>query len=174
MTQDKPHVLFIMPLPPPVHGSSVMCEKIRQSRLINESMRCRYVNLSTSRGSDEVGSFAPLLVVQKGRRFLMAWVKTLWLLLTHRPDVCYLAITCHGVGFLKDAPFVLLCKMFCRRIIIHQHNKGMAPYAHKPFYRFLLRRVYRRTTVILLSWRLYDDVSAVVKKEQVRICPNGI
>ena len=167
-------VLFITPLPPPVHGSSVMCEKIRQSRLINESMRCRYVNLSTSRGSDEVGCFSPLLVLQKGWRFFGAWLQTLWLLIVFRPQICYLSITCHGVGFLKDAPFVLLCKLFCRRIIIHQHNKGMAPYANRFFYRFLLRWVYRRTMVILLSWRLYDDVSAIVKKEQVRICPNGI
>ena len=172
--QHQVKALFILPLPPPVHGSSVMCEKIRQSRLINESMDCRYVNLSTSRESDEVGSFSPLLVLSKGRRFLAALMQTLWTLLSHRPNVCYLAITCHGVGFLKDAPFVLLCKLFCHRIIIHQHNKGMAAYAHRPFYRFLLRWVYRHTTVILLSWRLYDDVSTIVKKEQVRICPNGI
>lgn len=173
---DKRHIkiIFILPLPPPVHGSSVMCEKIRQSLLINESMRCRYVNLSTSRGSDEVGSFSSPLVAQKAGRFLGAWVRTLWLLLTHRPDVCYLAITCHGVGFLKDAPFVLLCKLFCRKIIIHQHNKGMASYANRFFYRFLLRWVYRYTTVILLSWRLYDDVSDIVHKDQIRICPNGI
>ena len=136
-------LLFVLPLPPPVHGSSVMCEKIQQSRQINESMRCRYVNLSTSRGSDEVVSFSPLLVVRKGGRFLGAWLRTLWLLLTHRPDACYLTITCHGVGFLKDAPFVLLCKLFCRKIIIHQHYERMATYVHRPFYRFLFSLVGR-------------------------------
>ena len=174
MAQDKPRTLFIMPLPPPVHGSSVMCEKIRQSSLINEALNSRYVNLSTSRESDEVGHFSMPLLARKGYLFLGAWLRTLWFLIVHRPQICYLAITCHGIGFLKDAPFVLLCKLFCSRIIIHQHNKGMAPYANKFFYRLLLRWVYRRATVILLSWRLYDDVSAIVKKEQVRICPNGI
>lgn len=174
MNLRLPKLLFIIPFSPPVHGSSVMCEKILHSTRINESLDSSYVNISTSRGSDEVGNFSPLLILRKGWRFLRALMQTLWILLIHRPDVCYLAITCHGVGFLKDAPFVLICKIFCRKIVIHQHNKGMAPYASSFFYRFLLRWVYRQTMVILLSWRLYDDISAIVRKEQVIICPNGI
>ena len=38
--QYQAKVLCVLPLPPPVHGSSVMCEKIRQSRLINEALEC--------------------------------------------------------------------------------------------------------------------------------------
>lgn len=150
------------------------CRQIERSKLINSAFDCAYVNLSTSRGNDEVARFSPLLLAKKGLRFAKAYLKTLWLLLVQRPQVCYLAITCHGAGFLKDAPFVLLCKAFGCKIVLHQHNKGMAPYAARPVYRQLLPLVYRNTTVILLSWRLYDDISAVVQREQVKICPNGI
>lgn len=167
-------VLFIVPLPPPVHGSSMVCEQIRQSVKINAAFDCRYVNLSTSRGNDEVAGFSPLLILKKGTRFLDSFLQTFWLLLTFRPQKCYVAIACRGVGFLKDAPFALLAKLFGCKIILHQHNKGMASYVNRPIYRWLLPLVYRNATVILLSWLLYDDVSAVVKREQVRICPNGI
>ena len=34
--------------------------------------------------------------------------------------------------------------------------------------------VYTNTTIILLSELLYDDVKNVIKREQVKICPNGI
>lgn len=167
-------IIFIVPLPPPVHGSSMVCEQIRQSAKINEAFDCRYVNLSTSRGNDEVAGFTPLLILKKGVRFIGSFLRALWLLITFRPQKCYVAIACRGVGFLKDAPFVLLAKLFGCKIILHQHNKGMAAYVNKPIYRWLLPLVYRNATVILLSWLLYDDVSAVVKREQVRICPNGI
>lgn len=78
------------------------------------------------------------------------------------------------MGFLKDAPFVLLCKLFRRKVIIHQHNKGMSGCVDKQPYKWLLPLVYRNTKVILLSWYLYSDIARVVKKEQVMICPNGI
>lgn len=166
----KPRILFIVPLPPPVHGSAMMCRYIRESRLINEAFRCDYVNLSTSRRMDEIGRRS----VRKLLRFAGSYLKALGLLLTRRYDACYLAITCHGTGFLKDAPFVWLCKWLGRRVIIHQHNKGMAACAGRLPYRWLLPLTYRHTTVILLSWRLYADVEQVVERSQVRICPNGI
>jgi hypothetical protein len=167
-------ILFIMPLPPPVHGSTLMCRQIQQSELINSSFDCSYVNLSTSRNNIEVDRFSLLLLFKKGMRFIGAYVNVFWKLTTHRPDIAYLAITCHGIGFLKDAPFVLLCKLFGCSIVLHQHNKGMAPYVNRSVYRWLLPLVYRKSTVILLSWLLYDDISFVVKREQVKICPNGI
>ena len=104
----------------------------------------------------------------------MSYLLTFWKLLIHRYSLCYLAITCHGTGFLKDAPFVLLCKLFRRRVIIHQHNKGMSNCVDKQPYKWLLPLVYKNTKVILLSWYLYPDIEKVIKKEQVVICPNGI
>lgn len=88
--------------------------------------------------------------------------------------VFYFATTCHGSGFIKDASFVLLCKLFRRKIVIHQHNKGMSGCVDKQPYKWLLPLTYRNTKVILLSWHLYPDIEKVVKKEQVLICPNGI
>lgn len=165
-----PRILFIVPLPPPVHGSAMMCQYIHDSQLINEAFRCDYVNLSTSRRMEEIGKQS----LAKVFRFIGSYFIVLWHLLRHRYAACYLAITCHGIGFLKDAPFVVLCKLFGCKVIIHQHNKGMARDVDRWPYRWLLSLVYRNTTVILLSWKLYPDIERVVKREQVVICPNGI
>lgn len=141
-----------------------------ESDLINSSFRCDYVNLSTSRRMDEIGKRSPV----KLWRMASAFLKTFWLLLIHRYSLCYLAITCHGAGFMKDAPFVLLCKLFRRKIVIHQHNKGMAADVNRWPYKWLLPMVYKKAKVILLSWHLYPDIEKVVPKENVMICPNGI
>lgn len=166
----KKRILFITPLPPPVHGSAMMSQYIKESKLINKAFDCDFVNLSTSRQIKEIGK-KPLL---KMLRFIWAHCIVLGKLMCHHYDLCYLAITCHGIGFLKDAPFVLLCKLFRRKIVIHQHNKGMSRDVKKWPYRWLLPWVYRSTKVILLSWRLYPDISKVVRKKQILICPNGI
>lgn len=172
--QHKPRILFIATFPPPIHGSSVVSEQIRNSKVLNDAFEGDYVNLGTSRKMDEIGRSGVWLNMLKLWRFAGALFKTFWLLLTHHYDLCYCAITCHGTGFLKDAPFVLLCKLFGRKIVIHQHNKGMSKDVERPVYRWLLPLVYRNAKVILLSWHLYPDIEKVVKREDVMICPNGI
>lgn len=163
-------ILFITPLPPPVHGSAMVSQYIKDSRLVQETFDCDFVNLSTSRRMDEIGKGGAMKLV----RFVGAYLAVFFKLLTSRYHLCYLAITCHGKGFLKDAPFVLLCKLFRRKVMIHQHNKGMSGCVERWPYRWLLHLVYKNTKVVLLSWYLYPDIEKVVRREQVVICPNGI
>lgn len=166
----KKRILFIGTLPPPVHGSAVVSQQIKDSKLINDTFDGDWVNLSTSRRMDEVGK----KTLVKPFRLIGALAQELWLLTTRHYDMCYLAITCHGSGFLKDSPFVLMAKLFRKKIVIHQHNKGMAYDVDRWPYHWLLRLCYKNTKVILLSWYLYPDIEKVVPKENVVICPNGI
>ena len=167
---NRPRILFIGTLPPPIHGSAVVSQQIKESILINETFDGDWINLSTSRRMDEIGK----TTLAKPFRLLGALCNELWLLLTKRYDLCYLAITCHGNGFLKDAPFVLLARLFRKKIVIHQHNKGMANDVERWPYQWLLPLCYKNAKVILLSWYLYPDIERVVPKENVLICPNGI
>ena len=148
----------------------MVSQYIKDSRVVNEAFDCDFVNLSTSRSMEEIGKGG----IKKLFRFLASYLIVLWKLITHRYSLCYLAITCHGMGFLKDAPFVLLCKLFCRKVVLHQHNKGLSRDVARWPYRWLMPLVYRNTTVMLLSWHLYEDVASVVKREQVVVCANGI
>lgn len=163
-------ILMTAPLPPPVHGAAAVSRQIKESAVINQAFDCDYINSSTSRRIDEVNSFS----LSKLFRHIAIFFEILWKLISSRYDLCYLAITCHGKGFLKDAPFVLLCKLFCKRIVIHQHNKGMASDVGRWPYRWLLPLVYKDCKVILLSRSLYPDISGIVPKENVLICHNGI
>lgn len=174
INKRKPRILMIAPLPPPVHGSSMVSQSIRDSRMLNETFRMDFVNLSTSRTMEEIDKRSKILYVKKAIRFMGAYAQTFWNLATRRYDLCYLAITCHGVGFLKDAPFVLLCKLFGKKVVIHQHNKGMAKDVDKAVYKWLFHQVYKNSKIILLSWHLYEDIARVVAKSNVMVCHNGI
>ena len=135
-----------------------------------KDFECDFINLSTSRSVNEIGIYD----LKKTFRFVSSFIKTFWKLLTKKYDICYIALTCHGNGFIKDAPFALLCKLFNKKLVIHQHNKGMGKDLGNPWRVKLLRTVYKNATVILLSWKLYPDVEAIVRREQIKICPNGI
>ena len=163
-----------MTLPPPTHGSAVVSRYIMESAPLNEAFRMDVVNLSTSRGLDEIGGRGFMLMLRKLWRFLSSFFRAFRLLAVHRYDLCYLTVTCHGSGFLKDAPFVLLCKLFHRKILLHHHNTGMAEDTGRWPYSILLPFVYRNTKVMLLSWRLYPDIGKVVPRESVMVCANGI
>ena len=169
-TKDRPQILFIAPLPPPVHGSAVVSQQIKDSKIINDACQCDWVNLSTSRNMGEIQRFKLI----KLWRMFSSIVNTLWLLTTRNYDLCYIALACYGKPFLKDMPFALLCKLFHKKLVIHQHNKGMSDNVDRWPYRWLLPMVYRNAKVLLLSWRLYPDIEKVVRKDDVIICPNGI
>jgi len=174
MAKQKKRILLLVPLPPPVHGSSLVSQMIQESSIINHHYKTDYINISTSRKINEIGKFGIVSLVRKTYYLCYALLKTLTKLLFNRYDLCYLAITCHGLGFIKDSIFVFLCKLFRRSIIIHQHNKGMKNDMNKPIYKWLIPAIYKEVKVILLSKKLYPDIAEIVKESDVIVCPNGI
>lgn len=174
MDKRTPRILVLATFPPPIHGAAMVSQQIKDSETINNTFNCDYINIGTSRNIQEINKVGFLLTCKKLYHFLSALLQTLYCLLVHKYSICYCAITCYGKGFLKDAPFVILCKLFGRQIVIHQHNQGMTNYVNKPIYHWLLSLVYHNAKVILLSRHLYSDISSIVSEKDVIICPNGI
>ena len=51
----KPSILFILHLPPPIHGAANIGLNIKQSSLINNSFNCDYINLTTQANLKDMG-----------------------------------------------------------------------------------------------------------------------
>jgi len=143
---------------------------IRDSRLINESFDCRYINLGTSSSVEEIGR-NPL-----GK--LIRYLKLIWQvkkeLISNRPELCYMTISSNGSGFYKDALIVMLVRLFGVRRIYHFHNKGVSTRQDRFFDNLLYQMVFKNADVILLSKHLYHDIQKYVPQERVHYCPNGI
>ena len=52
---DKPRILFITPLPPPIHGSAMVSRYLQESVQLQEQYQTTFINLSTSRKMNEIG-----------------------------------------------------------------------------------------------------------------------
>ena len=163
-------ILFILHYPPPVHGSSLVGGFIKESRLINESFDCRYINLGTSATVEEIGK-------NLAGKFLR-YLKLIWqvkkAMLFFRPDICYLTISSKGAGFYKDALIVLFVRLFGIKRVFHFHNKGVRINQGRVLDNLLYSLVFKSADVILLSKYLYPDVHKYVPENRVHYCPNGI
>lgn len=166
----KPNILFLLHLPPPVHGSSVVGKAIKDSKLINGQFDCRFINLLVSRKLNDTGkkSFSKVF------RSLGTSFSLFKEILKKKPDLCYFALTTTGFGFYKDVISVAILRLFHVKRVYHLHNKGVSKAQSGIINALLYRFVFNRAKVILLSKYLYPDIQKFVPKSQVYICPNGI
>ncbi len=167
---EKKNILFLLHVPPPVHGSSMVGKAIMESKLINSSFDCRYINLLMSRTISETGK--PGLM--KLLRFAEVWFRLLKEIIRQKPDLCYLALTATGAAFYKDVFLVVLLKIFRVKRVFHLHNKGIRQNSETKANHLLYRFVFKHASVILLSGRLFYEVDNFLPVSGVFICPNGI
>ena len=170
MNSTRKNILFMLHLPPPVHGSSIVGELVKESRVINGSFRGRYINLILSRKVNESGKAS----LKKTVRFAMIWFHLLGKLVHRKPHLCYYALTTTGAGFYKDVLLISLLRLFRVKIIYHIHNKGVILARKKRLNHVLYRVVFSNAHVILLSRHLYYDIETYVPEDRVYYCPNGI
>lgn len=166
----KPTVLFIMHMPPPVHGAAMMGQYIHDSKLINEQFDCHYINLSTAKSLQDIGKI--------GLHKMIAFVRLLHRIRKElsllRPNLVYVTPNACGGAFYKDFMVVQMIKRMGYPVIVHYHNKGVATRQDRMLDNWLYRHFFKDIKVILLSECLYEDVKKYVRREDVFVCPNGI
>ncbi len=169
----KHKILFILHLPPPVHGAALMGNYVKMSDKINDNFECSFLNLSASKNIGSIGKFG----IKKAFFFLQLLLFTIGALVKKNYDVCYVTITSNGAAFYKDFFVVAILKIFRKKILLHFHNKGVEEGSQKSkmnfhLYKFILGG--KKTRIILLSPNLYCDVKRYVEQNRVYYCANGV
>jgi glycosyltransferase involved in cell wall biosynthesis len=166
----KRKILFVMQLPPPVHGVSVMNKIIHDSKLINESATCHYVNLATARDIHDLqkNGFYKYILTFK----IMA--NAIFKMITHRYDYVYVTIFPWGFAFLKDSLVVLLARLIRLKPILHLHTYGFKKNSQRSALRkWYYKFIFKKADVICLSQLLIEDIESVFTGK-IFILPNGI
>ena len=166
----KQKILFIMHMPPPVHGAAMVGQYIHDSKLINEKFEGHYINLTTAKNLQDIGKVG----IRKMVDFYALLRKIRRSLKTINPDLVYVTPNACGGAFYKDYIVVQMIKRMGYQVVVHYHNKGVSTRQNRFLDNFLYQRFFKGIKVILLSECLYDDVKKYVKREDVFVCPNGI
>ena len=154
-------ILFILHLPPPVHGAAMVGKYIHDSRVVNEAFECRYVNLAMARNLEDIGKVGLLRGIKKEVE-------------SFRPDLVYITPNAKGGAFYKEFVIVQMLKRMGCRVVANYHNKGVRMRQGRWLDDKLYRAFFKDIKVILLAESLYSDICKYVDRENVFICPNGI
>ena len=174
--KSKPSVLFVMHMPPPIHGASAMGQYIRESELINNTFDCRYIDITTAKNLEDIGK-ADFNKIGLFFRKMMQVVRAIY---KKKPSIIYMTPCTTGGPFFKDNLMLTIAKLVAllfskkSRFVIHLHNKGVKTMQGDWKYEMMYRFYFYQLKVILLGESLFQDVSKYVKREDVLICPNGI
>lgn len=166
----NPKILFIMHMPPPVHGAAMVGQYIHDSELINGEFESHYINLTTAKNLQDIGKVG----MRKLFDFFKLLKKIRRAVKNIKPQLVYVTPNACGGAFYKDFVVVEMLKRLGCKVIVHYHNKGVATRQDRWLDNILYKRFFKGIKVILLSECLYEDVKKYVKKEDVFVCGNGI
>ena len=102
----KPSILFILHMPPPVHGAAMMGKYIHDSKMINETFDCHYINLATAKDIKDIGKVGlkkliSFLEMLKSIRKMVKQMKT---------QLVYVTPNSHGIALYKEFVIVQMLK----------------------------------------------------------------
>lgn len=163
-------ILFMVQIPPPVHGAALRNLSLYESSLLQENFHIKLLPLAFADSIFTIGKFSFTKIVKSFRYA----AKLLGALMTFRPDVAYFTITPAGGAFYRDCLFVSILKLFGIRTIFHLRGIGVHCAKNKNrLNKFLYRFVFSNSFVVCLSKKHVNDIIGLPYKKHF-IVPNGI
>lgn len=172
LQSGKVNILYLIQVPPPLHGVSKLNDFIYKSEQINKAYNKQKVELKFSDNLSELSNFSFKKIL-----FFVRVIKNLiFKLISHKPDLVYFTIVPTGVSFYRDLVFVFILKFFRKKIVYHFHGQGVPQFVtsrlNTVLYNWLLKKAY----VIHLSKGLLEKEfeSLKIKKSKSYFVNNGV
>ncbi len=169
-SEERPRVLMVAQLPPPVHGAAVVSQAIVDSGYLNQRFAIEPYRLAYAASIADLRSFK---LAKVGRAFLDAL--RLWVLTRRkRYAAAYLTLTPSGLGFYRDLFIIYVLRLAGCKLIYHLHGLGVRRASAGRLTRALYEWAFRGANVIHLSHHLELDTAALRGPIKRYVVPNGM
>lgn len=151
-------ILFLVQLPPPIHGASAVNQSIKDSSYITTNFSTRFFNISPAKDLADIGkvNFKKILTLV---RIIIGSIASY---IKFKPDLTYITLSPHGLAFYKDGFIALIIKALGGHIVFHLHGKGIQNEVRKSRIKTkLYKLVFKKADVIHLSEKLYFDIEDI-------------
>ena len=167
---QRPRLLLVLQLPPPVHGASVVNQQVVNSAELRNNFMCTVVRLDATVDLAEIRRFSFAKVMRSLRTF---W-RVASILKSDKPDLAYLTMAPKGWAFYRDA--LLVCMFRAARLphVLHFHGRGFVRTRQNSVATGLTRFILKKAKIIHLSPSLMEDIAPFVDRGQVRFVANGV
>jgi glycosyltransferase involved in cell wall biosynthesis len=151
-------ILFIVQLPPPIHGASLINSYVVNNPLIREKFFCKVLPLRFADAVADIGK----LSVKKLLLIPVFTTKLIWTLFIFRPTLVYYNLAPSGPAFYRDALYAAIIKACGIKLAIHLQGRGVAENSSKRGWkRWLYKQTFKNTFPICLAERLASDFRKV-------------
>lgn len=169
---NKQKILFLLQLPPPIHGASVVNKSIQGSSIINNKFDTCFVNISPAKDLSDIGKLSV------GKLFAFCWIylAAIRSFFQLKPDLVYLTLSPRGLAFYKDGLIALTIKLLGGKLVFHMHGKGIRKESGKSWLkRKLYKLVFKGVDIICLAEVLFSDVDDIRDhSKSITAVANGI
>ncbi|HPD96454.1 MAG: glycosyltransferase family 4 protein [Bacteroidales bacterium] len=165
-------VLFIVQLPPPIHGASVMNQTVL--KLIGNDSRfvCRYISLNFIRKLSDLET----ITLRKVFRAITIEFELIFKLITFNPKVVYFSMVPHGIVLVRDGLYLATIKLLSPKSkkIIHLHRSGLEAFTKKRHVSWVIRLLLRKCEIVHLTPKLLKNeiVPLNIPKTKLHVVPN--
>lgn len=168
----KKTVIVIAPTPPPFMGPSVAVQALLNSRFTDE-FNVVLIDTADRRPIENMEKIDFGNVYLALKHYSQLFIK----LISARADIVYFLICQTTIGYLRDVPFILISKLFGKKVVIHLHGAHFRNFynASNSIMKFIIRNTLKLVDqVILLGDSLKYLFEGLVPEEKLAVVPNGI
>jgi len=167
----KKKVLFLSPLPPPYMGPTIATRIILDSALQNE-FTLIHLDTSDHRELDHLNKidFRNIYLAIKHGIVLCG------LIVTRMPDLVYIPISQSTVGYIRDSAYIVLSKIFGRKVICHLRGGNFKNWydSSNPLFRWYIRSIHSLIDgQIVLGEKLSGLFQGIIPPNKIYVVPNG-
>jgi glycosyltransferase involved in cell wall biosynthesis len=166
----KPRLLCLMHLPPPVHGVTVVNQRVVTSAAVAARIDLDVVPLRFAPSIDDLGRISPGKLVRAAATGLAIAGR----LVVRRPDALYLTMSPHGGALYRDCAYAALARLAGVPRIYHLHAHGIARTLDSGWRRRLGRWVFDGAWVIHVGRALTVETAELADAARVLAVENGV
>lgn len=165
-------ILFLVQLPPPLHGAALINKFTVESKKLAERFKVNVIPLIMNRDFDDLEKRIQL---RKLSLVGSALGKLTRACLFQRPDALVLTLSLESVALIRDVIFIETARLLgVNNIVLHLHGTNLQKRAKQNSWTHsLYQQAFRHNKAIILSERLYPDVAPYIKREDIKVVHNG-
>src|SRR4051812_28647874 len=157
----RPRLLCLLHLPPPVHGVTLVNQRIIESAAIAAQFELDVVPLRFARSVDQLGR----LSARKLARAAATGIALARRLIVRRPDAVYLTMSPHGGALYRDCAYAVLARLAGVPRVYHVHAHGIAAALATGWRRRLGACAFDGAWVIHIGGALIDETAGLSDPE---------
>jgi glycosyltransferase involved in cell wall biosynthesis len=167
----KTKIIFLGPLPPPYMGPSLATEVLLNSKL-KDKFELIHLDTSDNRDLETLGAI-DFWNIYLALKFYLNLIK---LIITKKPDLVYIPISQTTLGYLKDSFFIIISKLFRRKVVCHLRGGNFKNWLNtaSSATNWYVKKVHAFVDAqIVLGQNLKYLFKDIVPEEKIFVVPNG-